>query len=593
MASKNFRKRLMKWMAPWRYRWLDLHPFWRFLAIAGVLVLLAGPSVAGAYRQWHAEKSMAGAVQALEAGRVSDAHRLALLALEYGPTAERALRVLVRSSAALGDSESSKLSHNLLAHSGGTVEDRFFAWQVVCRTSCMWMVLSTWKALPADEKAAPAHVAALFDRMLLEGMHDEASELIAQQKEPLPIDLRLRRSRLMAIMGPGDSFEAFWSDLAEAVNQEEAEVSRLLTILDELPQQAFKADAAAAVRDHVSAAHLKESEDFLRGARLEMAASPGQAEAIFAQALSAHQESAPLATLRWCLQLERFAEARFLLNAMPVDDDPAAFALACRAAELEGRFEEWLILLSKPIAENNWEMLCDQIYVTFLLKDITGRAMAEQAAISAASLDSNDGALIRLARQAEKRGLEDFSRRVWLEALRKRTGPMPLATRLEPLIDHLVANKKESELGQVFSTLRLREIGNPVIQARSSYFSCLAGHISAASLASEMEQLNQQLPENQEIRFVLAFAYLLQSRFEDALTLTEDGMGSVENRPVFMAVRRIAISGVKRSEEADQWLASFDWDQLLPSETRQLRALLNISPVGGFDSGKARERRRI
>jgi len=588
-STGNFGKALMKWTVPWRYRWLDLHPFWRYFAISGVAALATGPSVAGAYRQWHSEKSLTGAVEALESGRPIDARRLALLALEHEQTIERALPVLVRSSDALGDSARGGLACRLLAAPGASSRDRLFAWQVVCRSSSAWLVISTWESLPDDEKSAPAYVAALVDRMLLEKMHDEANELIACQKEPLPIELRLRRLRLLAVDGLNDSFHAFWSDLTDAANQQPGEIGRLLPILDELPQQVFPADAAAVLLGHVRGAHLKEPADALRAARLEMALATDQAERVFVHALSAHRESAPLATLRWCLQLERFAEARALVKTLRVDDDPAAFALACLAAEREGRLEAWSMLLANPVAANDPEMLCDRAYVCHLMKNVSGRAMAEKAAMSAAMSDLEDGALIRLALRAEQRALEDFSRRVWLEALRQRTGPLPLASHLEPLIDHLVASKKESELGEVFATLRLAEVGNPVVQARYSYLSCLAGHISAVSLAAEVEELDAQLPENQQIRSVLAFAYLLQSRFEDVLTLTESGMGSeVENLPVFMAVRGIALSGVKRSEEADEWLVGLDWDQLLPSEKRLLRALMNTNSVGRSNSDKAR-----
>jgi hypothetical protein len=584
----DFLKWFMKVTSPVRYRWLDLHPFWRYVAISVVAFMLAGPSIGAAYRRWQTEKAMSGALEAVSAGRQSDAHRLALTVLEADATREEALKVLVRTSAAIRDPNRSKVARRFLAVPGMQSEDRLFAWQVVCRDSCAWMALSTWQTLAPEEKSNPAHVTELLDRMLLEEMHDEAGKLLAGLEKPLLIDFRLRRSRLLAALGSGDSYQAFWYDLADAVNQHPEEISRLLLVLDELPQQVVTPDAAASVWVHAADAHWKEPQDELRGARLEMALDPSKADDVFAKALASHLQADPLAAVRFCLWVDRVSEARALLKTLPVDRDPATFALACLVTEREGRLDAWSILLSNSLAENDLGMLCDRVYLATLEKNITVRALAEQAAISAAMLNSDDGALIRLARLAEKRGLEEFSRRVWLEAVGRRSGPLPLASRLEPLVEHLIVAKKENELGQFFSTFSLREIGNPVVQARSSYHSCLAGHIAPASLAAASDQFDEQLPGNPHIRFVKAFACVLQSKFEEAAALTEDAVDSdLAQRQAFIAVRGIALAGVKRASEADEWLARVDWDQLLPSEKRLLRELMSKSPVLRVNSVEA------
>jgi hypothetical protein len=584
----GFLKWFMKFTTPVRYRWLDLHPFWRYVAVSVVVFMLAGPSMGAAYRRWQTEKAMSGALEAISAGRQSEAHRLALAVLEADATREEALKVLVRASAAIGDPERSKVARRFLAIPGMKSEDRLFAWQVVCRDSCAWMVLLTWQTLAPEEKSDPAHVTELLDRMLMEEMHDEADKLLAGLEEPLRIEFRLRRSRLLAARGKDDSYQAFWSDLEDAVKQHPQEISRLLLVLDELPQQLVTPDAAAAVWVHVADAHLKEPPDALRAARLEMAVNPTKADDVFAKALAENLQADPLAAVRFCLWVDRVSEARALLKTLPVDRDPAAFALASLVTEREGRLDAWAILLSDSKADNDLAMLCDRVYLATQEKNITARALAEQAAISAAMLNSDDGALIRLARLAEKRGLEEFSRRVWLEAVGRRSGPLPLASRLEPLVEHLIAAKKENELAQFFSTFSLREIGNPVVQARSNYHSCLAGHISPASLAAASDQFDEQLPGNPHIRFVRAFACLLQSEFDEAAALTEDAVDSdLAQRQAFMAVRGIALAGVKRASEADEWLARVDWDQLLPSEKRLLRELMSKSPVLRVNSVEA------
>jgi hypothetical protein len=84
------------------------------------------------------------------------------------------------------------------------------------------------------------------------------------------------------------------------------------------------------------------------------------------------------------------------------------------------------------------ELHAESVFVARKL-DAAPSAAVEATAIKSTAALFADDSLIRLARSAESRGLDDFAERAWLAAIRHQRGPLPLSNRFEPLIKNPAA----------------------------------------------------------------------------------------------------------------------------------------------------------
>jgi hypothetical protein len=561
-----------------RDRWADLHPFWRILLVAvllAALALAAGRPALEGYLELRTGRRLAAAQEALGRRLHFKAFDLSLQVLRSDSSRQEAIPVLLRSADALGDPRRSEVAHALLAGKDFTPDDRAFAWQVVCRSSPAWFVMVSWSQLPESDKSSPVFVAALVDRMLREDLSGDAARLLQEQKQPLPDELEVRLMCLLVAKGTDEALHQFQKSLIARLAGHPEDAEPWFALLDELPQASLLPGTFAALAAWQESRGTPDTPAVLRLARCEMAAHPTRAEEIFAATLARLRDAEPLACARWCFKIRRIDEAAALLATLPADQAAAAFELRQLICEQTGQLANWAALLANPPPDTDLvRTWCERAHLASLMKDEKTQAAAENRALRLAGESSTDDALIRLARHAESRKLNSFSQRVWVEAVRKRSGPLPLSDRIKPVIQSLAAARKETELLGVLTTYSFIEPANPVVLVQHGYLSCLSGHTTPANLKLELAPIHERLPASLPVRCVLALAYLLENQPAEAMALTDDSkINWFAATPAYRAIRGITLTANGRNEEAAVLLKDFPWDELLPSEKRILRGL--------------------
>jgi hypothetical protein len=355
-----------------------------------------------------------------------------------------------------------------------------------------------------------------------------------------------------------------------------------LPLIDRLPQESLIPELHSVLeRWQQAVGELPDAAAALRMSRYEMAANPRRATAIFEETLERYRTEDPVATARWCLVLDRADLALELAPSFP-RNDAAAFHLHCSLLEQNGNLTAWADRLQSPPADAFLpQVMADRAFVASLMDQRPARVQAEEAAFAAAADSSHDDALIRLARHAESRQQLDLARRAWVEAIRRRTGPLPQGIRLAAVIEQLAVLNKESELLDVLTAYRFMEPTNFIFTVQQAYLSCITGRNSPASVIRELEHVRQAEPDLLPARCVVALAHLMEDRPDEALELTDVDIDWSEIMPAYRVIRALALQRSNRSEEAQALLAGVPWDDMLPSEVRTLRGLLG-QPTGKF-----------
>lgn len=567
-------------------RWADFHPLWRSLAVVlvlGGLAFAVGKPALSVYRGWQVNRQFAAAVEAAEKGRHAEAREFALQILHNAPTRGDTLPILLRATEALGDPLRSQIALEILnSPTPFPVDQRLAAWQTLCLGATSWQVLSTWERLSEAERTNEAFVIALFDRMFFDGRSVFAAEVLEKQPHPLSPPLHLRLMMLLLEKDSAGARENFQQNLLQRISQGSKGVDLLLPLLDRLPQESLMAELYATLESwHNVNDSTPDAAAALRLARCKMAAYPARAGSIFREAFERYRAEDAVATARWCLLLEHPEMALELVGLFP-EDDVEAFHLHCRILEEIGDLAAWTVLLESPPPDVFLpEVLCDRAHVAGLAEDRAARSRAEEAALLAALDSPRDDALIRLARHAEFRQQLDFARRAWVEAIRKRSGPLPLGTRLAAVIEHLALMNKESELLDVLTAYRFMEPTNFVFIVQHAYLSSITGRNAPASVIRELTPVLAVEPDLLPARCVLALAYLLEDQPEEALAIIEvEGVRWLEVKPAYRAIRAVSLARNGRADEGRQLMEAFPWDELLPSEARTLRILVDEVDIG-------------
>ena len=308
-----------------------------------------------------------------------------------------------------------------------------------------------------------------------------------------------------------------------------------------------------------------------------MAGDASAAERIFTETCGRLKQSSPLLAARWCLWVGQPAAARDLVETMEDQLTPEWHALARDAAEQLGDTHAWLELLkSPPLGVFLPEIHCDHSHVAMIAGDEASRKTAEDAALREAMAWAGDDSLVRLAERAEMRGMEDLAQRAWLEAIRRKTGPLPHAKRMEPLIRRLAAEKREDDLIALLDAYRYLEPENVVILIQHSYLSCVTSRSVPSLVARDMERLEKQLPEMPPLLVTLAFARFLDGDAAGAdQAIQPVGAAVIAENPAYQAIRGLIHLELGDKDDAERFLSDLNWDELLPSERQLFRKLLD------------------
>lgn len=568
-------------------RWADLHPFWRCLGlvlVVGGVAGVAGRPALETYRDWRDEQWLKDAGKASHDGRHAEARELSLAVLRRDGGRKESISLLLRSTEALNDPRRAEVAFALLTDMSATPEDRQLAWRISCKHTPAWMLQAAWTGLPEAERTQTVFLTPLLDRLLADGMNTEAALILAGLKSPLDPELDLRLMRLLVGKASDEAFGEFQRILIQRLPELPVD-SGLIALIDEIPQSALRAGLFAPLTSWRERTKATDLQNELRLARCQLAAEPENADRISSGILEKHSSGSPVEVARWCFQVRRLQEADEILSRIPSSSNEAAYRLHGLVYEQGGDLDRWSELLTTPPEgiSPTW-IACERAHVSNLRKDPKGRDSAADKALQGAAEAQGDDALISLARQAAARALPDLSRKAWLDAIRRRTGPLPLFSTLKKLVESLAADKKETELLEVLTTYRLLEPGNPVVIVQHDYLACLSGRLSPESLIENLTPIHEKLPDALPVSCVLALGHLLAGQPSEALALTNQDIDWLAVSPSNRAIRGLVLQATGRNEDAARLLDNFPWDSLLQSEKRVLEGLLEagkLPPAGG------------
>ncbi|MCW1887307.1 hypothetical protein OKA04_21395 [Luteolibacter flavescens] len=568
-------------------RWADLHPFWRFLTVTTVvagIAFVAGKPAIGFYRGWQDDRRFADAVKADQAGNHAEVRELALAVLRRDAGRKEAIPLLLRATEALGDPRRIEVALSLLMDKTAAADERLFAWNIVRENVPAWILQVSWSGLEPEVHADPRFVAPLIDRMLWDGMSGEALATLDSLKSPLPPDLASRRMKVLVSIGTDQAYDTFQRELVSSLPQLPSD-SEVVALLDDVPQKALRPDLHRAFQQWMQKSDGPTSgvEMEFRLIRCQMAAEPESADEIFTSAFARHGESHPLETARWCLQVGRYPEADGLLGKLGSTGNEESFQLRLRALEELKQFDRYAEVLASPPSGTSMAWVqCETAFAAENRQDAKAPDSAAEAALRAAKEANSGKALIELARQAEKRGLQALAQRSWLEAIRRGPGPLPLASSLKSLIEGLAEEKKETELFEVLATYRSLEPGNPVVIVQHDYLACLLGRMTPETVVADLEPIHTQFPDALPAACTLALAHLLLGESAKAESLTNKEIDWFAANPSYRAIRGLALQGRGNREEALVFFEDFPWDDLLPSEKKvlsELNTMMSAPPL--------------
>jgi len=162
-------------------RWMQIHPFFRFLCL---LAVLAAFGLFGArpgyhrFKAWRLERNLVAARHAVEEERMDEARDLSLTVLRAGDPRLEAFQILERSTAALRDPLHAEIARALMAHPEGSDEDRWTGFRGIASELPLGVVGQAWAKLPSDCQVAPRFVTAFAERLLAEGRLREAASIL-------------------------------------------------------------------------------------------------------------------------------------------------------------------------------------------------------------------------------------------------------------------------------------------------------------------------------------------------------------------------------------------------------------------------------
>ncbi len=569
--------------------WGDLPLLWKVLMVAVVLAILGIPFYRPAMRAQkirNYEADLTSAKRALVEGRSVVARDLSLEVLRNNPQKSEALPIFMRAAAGAADSRLTGAAREFLAQKTEDKSDRFFAWNVLCEQSPMGIAGMSWLSLRDDERKDPDFLVPWLERLMTENLGQLVDvELTRQTSQTDPRVERIRLSRL-AKRATDVSFRELQARLLDRIASDPDDGPMLLELMDEIPQNALIPYFFTALGKWIGARGGEPTvEDRMRLARCEIAAHPESKDAVLTRVASSYGTSHPVPVAGLYSALQRFDKAEELLKTTLPKGDPGAFKLMAEVLERLGKLDPWKKLLENPPEGASLpEVWCDRAFIAAQQDDERASTEFEQKAMAAAELRSKSDSLIRLARHASNRGMSDYAVDVWVKAIQRGSAsPLPFFHSIDPVIRATALAKKESQLFDMLRVYRAMEPGNLDVAIQHSYLGCLLGNVPPATLITELSPVRDRLLQDQgnlpthALNCTIALANLLEGHHELAAELTGDSNIDWFNQPpAYRVVRATALTRTGRKEEADIYMDGFDWDSLLPSETRVFRELLEL-----------------
>ena len=579
-----------------QHRWEWLPPLLRLpivLLSLGGLGLLTVPPIKRQMQSWKQERALRSALTAVASERMEAARDFSLTALQAGDSRVEAFRILERAMSQLRDPRHLEVARSLLEHPDADAQDRTLAFARMCQALPLGVLGRVWSERSAEEQARPAMAAAFAERLLAEDRTEEAAGVLLavppeQRDEPVARLL----VRILIRSGKAEGYREAQRRIAARAADGGGELPQAWRdLLREIPvgvlsRQEFRPWLGRMARQMAGLSGEAAGELAMLQARFDYAEDHAGRLALLQWVVERWKSEAPLALNSFLNELGMHQRRAEILADPPPRERPACFEPLLEAWMLTRQWESAARLLRDfPQQPDAITWNAHQAIVAGHRKEPTRQAEAWTKALADAKISNEPDRLLRLARLCERLGADDLAQEAWIEAILKGNGPLPLYTRLRPLLGRLAAQGREPILLQILAVYLPMEPTNIVLLTQYAYLACLNEFVAGGPILEALEPMAREFPGESPIRFTLATAHLCDGRPEDAWKV----LAPLAENPAALApgYRALVLAARLLTQQIpadDPLLRQFPWNELLPSERRRLEAwiLQAKQPVRGI-----------
>jgi hypothetical protein len=564
-------------------RWVNFHPFYRFvmlLLLAAGLGLLAVKPAYRVFKSWRVARNLVAAQKAVEDVRMEDARDLSLTVLRAGDSCIEAFRILEKSTASLRDPRHRDIARALMVHPGGSDEDRLNGFRGIAPNSPLGLLGQAWNTLPTECQSDPRFAFVFADR-LIQARHlsEAASVLLAVPAAARTPALDRRLIQILIGSAKRDGYDEAQRLIAQSFPSDDSAISEWLDLLESIPAVSLQAQTLEPVRRILEApASSASARKSLMLSRIDYAANFSNCAALLDAVVTRWQDQDPLALARFLDDLGLYQRLLQTFPAARVIDHPELFPHVLQAMERSGEWEQALLLLDAHGALlPKYEELAHRAIAMAKTGDAKAGAQTWKAAMGEAKATASAPAYLTLQRLAMAAGMQDEADLAMVEAIRLGNGPLPLYAELKPLLSSLAQQGRENALLEICAIYLSFESGNPVLLTQFAYFACLNNVIEAKTILKAMEALAKGLPNELPIQMTLATAYLCDGQQAKAAEMLDrleldPAKLSPANRAVFLVTQVMN----HRIAKDDPSITEFPWKSLLFSERKKFNELLRL-----------------
>lgn len=557
---------------------------WRIaiLTILGlaVLGLLTKPSYR-LFREWRIERNATGATEALAAGNLPEARRLALAVLRLKAERHDMLVVLQRAMEELDDPNAVGVSRVLMEHAQATEDDRIRGFRATCEGLPLATVTRTWQALGAEKANSPEYLAPYVTRLIDQGLPAEAARLL-QFRNDLDLQpiLRFQAVRLLFHDPKEEHLDRAQFEISELMENGGTLALPAFRLLSGVPLQQFRSAYFPELESWIAAWDGATTDDRLLALVQRLQRYPDQKPEIIQNAIQQYAKGDPAAVARWLLPL---GQAELALGLLPEDESAAdnkRFQARTAALLALQRWEESRLWLASP--PDSFPLIEVDALRTVVKESAENSAhhgCAWSFALSGSASKSAAMDLIDLQQRLHEAGFEEPARKTMVEALRGGRGRLPYWAQVRDLLPWLHTRQQGQEMFEICSVMASLEPTNTEVVLEALDLACVFGKIQpsmSVERVGKLKSLNPEITAASRFREVLATALLADGKAAEAITSLEPDSTT---DPQIASTRAIAVRALAHAMLGDeaastQLLARVDWKQMLREEREFFTRLL-------------------
>ena len=549
--------------------------------VLGGLGMVVGKPAYRAFKDWRLERNLAAAKVAVTEDRMDEARDLSLTVLRAGDPRIDTFRVLEKSMAALRDPLHSEIARALVTHPDSSDDDRMVGFRGVALDAPLGVVGQAWTLLPVACQQQPRFALAFSNRLLSEQRFSEAAVVLLGVPESAR-DEPIEQALIRVLIGSRkqEGFEEGQRRLVTRWPEPEIVPGGWLDLLEEMPVQSLQPGILEPVRKALE--ETKEVDAARRAlalARIEYAASPPGRAALIERMIERWKSEGPVQLARWLSDLGLYQRlAATFPGVEAVTEAPELTPYLLEALE---RTDAWAQV--DPLLEvgggqlPKFEMLAHRAMAAHHTGDTGAKVELWDAAMADAKFSKSLDSYLKVARIAQKGGMQEQAASAMFEAVLRGRGPLPLFSELKPLMAWLIGLERETNLLQVCATYLLFEPSNPVLLTQYAYLACLTSLVEPGDLLKSLKPMAEAFPDELPIQCVLAVAHLMNRNAAEAAVVLDRLKVEPERlatgyRAAFLATQ--VLNG--RIDPKDPKVTEFPLQSLLPCERRRFGEWLKV-----------------